>query len=672
MSAWMRLRRRRIGRRAVLRTATRAGIGAVGLALVGCSDDGEDSPGVVAEPEQRTERSRAVQASSAEAQGAPASAQSGATGTVTRIEPKLAIGVDPIDWRTRFHWSKLATLPGHASGPRHGGELQIDAPSTETWSPVSSSNRFYPGGHPFGSLLPLLYSQLVTIDADDFANAHRTNVGGDLATGWEWPDDTTVLFQLHEGVSWPEMAPVDGRALTAEDVKVAHDALRVEGAREASTYAAVEQIEADDAAHIVTFRLARPAAYLLNKMTAPSHVIAPPEVLADPDQVNWVRDSIGTGPFRLGYSSGVGKWSVTRNPSYFKRDAATGAQLPYLDAVSSVDLLFGELVPSRESTRLGEWQAGRVQSVRLMGTAEAEQALDAHPDAVLQVTAPTPGQAPLLTFRSLDRGPYRDARVRRALSMALDRTELAASLYDGFAAPDCGLHWAFVEDAASDWGFREWPWELSELGAPYQLDIDTANALLSSAGYDAAAPLTITIDAPPSPGPTGASVPDSIHGPIVKSVGEQWQRAFGGSVRIEPLERIWKRESAGENRSVIRVEQDPDADLLFSPLPSYGVDPDDLVYRLMHSDSVYTGAGINDPEIDEWGIAQRQATDASERSELLERIRLKESDEAWRLHLVNPYAIRVRREHALNLVDAYFASSLDLLPKQLERAWLAG
>ena len=578
--------------------------------------------------------------------------------------------MDPIDWRTRFHWSKLAALPGHASGPRYGGELQIDAPSTESWSPVS--NRFYPGGHPSGSLLPLLYSQLVTIDADDFANAHRTNVGGDLATGWEWPDATTVLFQLHEGVSWPELAPVDGRALTAEDVKVAHDALRAEGAREASTYEAVEQIEADDAAHIVTFRLARPAAYLLNKMTAPSHVIAPPEVLADPDQVNWVRDSIGTGPFTLGYSSGVGKWSVTRNPSYFKRDAATGAQLPYLDAVSGVDLVFGALFQTTALTPLGEWRNGNVQSVRLAGTVEAEEALDAHPDAVLQVTAPTPGQAPLLTFRSLDGGPYRDARVRRALSMALDRTELAASVYDGFAAPDCGLHWAFVEDAASDWGFREWPWELSELGAPYQLDIDTANALLSSAGYDAAAPLTITIDAQPSPEPLDATGMQSIQGRIVTSVGEQWQRAFGGSVRIEPLERIWKQESDGEDSYVSRLVQNPDADLLFSHLPSYAVDPDDLVYRLMHSDSVYTGAGINDPEIDEWGIAQRQATDASERSELLERIRLKESDEAWRLHLVNPYGIRARREHAFNLVDAYFARSLDLLPKQLERAWLAG
>ncbi len=672
MSAWTRLRTRRLGRRSVLRTATRAGIGAVGLTLVGCSDDGEDSSPVAAEPEQRTERSAEVQASSAEAQEAPASAESGATGTVRRIGPKLAIGVDPIDWRTRFHWSKLAAVPGQASGPRSGGELQIDAPSTDSWSPVSNSNRRYLGGHASGSLLPLLYSQLVTVDADDFANAHRTNVSGDLATGWEWPDATTVLFQLHEGVRWPQIAPVDGRALTAEDVKAAHDALRAEDARAASTYEAVEQIEAVDAARTVTFRLSRPAAYLLNKMTAPSHVIAPPEVLADPEQINWVRESIGTGPFTLGYSSGVGKWSVTRNPSYFKRDAATDAQLPYLDSVSGADLVLGALFQTTAITPLGEWRDGNVQSVRLAGTAEAEEALDVHPDAVLQVTVPTPGQAPLLTFRSLDRGPYRDARVRRALSMALDRTELAASVYDGFAAPDCGQHWAFVEDAASDWGFREWPWELSELGAPYQLDIDTANALLSAAGYDAAAPLTIRIDAPPLPGPGGATVLRTIQGPVVTSVAEQWQRAFGGSVRIEPLERIRKRERVGENTYSYLVEQNPDADLLFSQLPSYGVDPDDLVYRLMDSHSLYHGARINDAEIGEWGIAQRQATDASERSALLERIRLRESDEAWRLHLVNPYAIRARREHAFNLVDAFFASSLDLLPKQLERAWLAG
>ena len=163
-------------------------------------------------------------------------------------------------------------------------------------------------------------------------------------------------------------------------------------------------------------------------------------------------------------------------------------------------------------------------------------------------------------------------------------------------------------------------WELSELGAPYQLDIDTANALLSSAGYDAAAPLTITIDAPPSSGPGGATALHSIQGPIVTSVGEQWQRAFGGSVRVEPLERIWKRESRPRKHVFVsRLELNPDADVLFSQLLPYGVDPDDLVYRLMRCDSVYTGAGINDPEIDEWGIAQRQATDASERSELLEQ-----------------------------------------------------
>ena len=216
-------------------------------------------------------------------------------------------------------------------------------------------------------------------------------------------------------------------------MKVAHDALRAEGAREASTYEAVAQIEADDAAHVVTFRLAHPAAYLLNKMTAPSHVIAPPEVLADPDQVNWVRDSIGTGPFTLGYSSGVGKWSVTRKPELFqtrRRDRRAAA-------------LFGRRQRRRPGLRSAvsnhrahpARRVGGTGTCRVFGWRELPRLRRRWTrirDAVLQVTAPTPGQAPLLTFRSLDGGPYRDARVRRALSMALDRTELAASVYDGF------------------------------------------------------------------------------------------------------------------------------------------------------------------------------------------------------------------------------------------------
>ena len=67
--------------------------------------------------------------------------------------------------------------------------------------------------------------------------------------------------------------------------------------------------------------------------------------------------------------------------------------------------------------------------------------------------------------------------------------------------------------------------------------------------------------------------------------------------------------------------------------------------------------------------AQRQALDPLERSDLLEQIRQREAEEVWRLHLVNPYALSVRREYVFDKVDTYFAKSIEQRPRQLERVW---
>jgi len=50
--------------------------------------------------------------------------------------------------------------------------------------------------------------------------------------------------------------------------------------------------------------------------------------------------------------------------------------------------------------------------------------------------------------------------------------------------------------------------------------------------------------------------------------------------------------------------------------------------------------------------------------------RLKEQDEVWRILLVNPYGVRVRRANVFNLVDTYYAKSLQLAPDQLKRVWV--
>ena len=505
--------------------------------------------------------------------------------------------------------------------------------------------------HPAGSLLPLVYSQLVTIESDDFTNAHRTNVAGDLAIGWESPEPTQIVFNLHPGVAWRDRPPVDGRTLTASDVKISHDALREAPAQQAEKYEVVDSIEADDANRTVSFHLAHPAAYLLAEMTSPQHVVFPPELIAEPNIVDVSTTSVGTGPFHLTLVVPGQQWSATRNRAYFKHDSRTGERLPRVDLVRGTSLYGATVMSRRDRTLLPDWIGGRVQRIALWDVADAHRALDAQPFSVLQVSPPAPGHGGCFTFRSLDTGPFADPRVRMAISRAIDRRQLARSVYEGLAAPDCAQNWTFVADPASEWGFREWPWDSAELGVAYRPDPTAANELLNAAGYSAASPLPIVTSAFRDPPAGTTSLPHEVHREVGRAAREQLLNTPGLNVTEQPGH---------------------PPDLVFRSRRTYGVDPDELAHGRMHSASRGNDAGINDAEIDAWSEAQRRAIDPWERSELLERIRLKEAEEVWRLHLVNPYGLAVRREHVFNLVDTYFSKNVETLPKQLERTWLSG
>ena len=79
--------------------------------------------------------------------------------------------------------------------------------------------------------------------------------------------------------------------------------------------------------------------------------------------------------------------------------------------------------------------------------------------------------------------------------------------------------------------------------------------------------------------------------------------------------------------------------------------------------------GFADDELDALAEAQRRAFDPLERSALLEQIRMREAEQVWRLPLVNPYGLSVRREYVFDKVDTYFGKDLWQRPRQLERVW---
>ena len=659
-----RSRSTRMSRRRLLAAASRAGVGAGALALAGCGPSRDFSrpqpPADRAEPEREEQQPAADNGGAARPAAAPGASAPQADAAAVQAFPP----VDPLDWRERYHWRRLAAAPLSEHGPQRGGVLRLAAPMVPEWSPYSA---FAP------SLLPLLYSQLTTLAAGDGVDASTHEVEGDLAESWEMPDPLTISFTLRNGPVWPDRAPVAGRAITAEDVRTAVESLRRPDLHQSRDYAVVDRIEADDESRSVSFHLQEPAAYFLLKASSPRNVIVPPELIAEPSSIDWMRVSRGSGPFILSLSN-LWQWTMRRNPDYFKASEA-GAAYPYIDQITNADGVGDEGLSSIDRTGVNAaWRIGAIDQYALQTPRELEEALTAHPGAIAQVTPPTPGAGPSFRYGSLEQGPFADPRVRRALSMSLDRVALAGALYGGLASPDCGLDWTFVADGESDREFREWPWTIEELGATYRHDPVAAAGLLDAAGYSAEQPLEIRIDAPPDDVVADMDYEMRVHRWATETVRAQLSTSLGDTVRLRLEPRSLRDDALPTFLHFHSFEVNPRANLIYAPSVRVGrsVDVDDLAYAAMHSRRIGRGnwAGINDPEIDRLCLDQRREFDSIRRSQTLEQIRAREAEQAWRLFLVNPYGMSVRREYVYNLSSTYFAKEMEGVPKQLESTWL--
>lgn len=203
-----------LSRRQFIARASRAGLGIGALALAGCDGPEVFNARRADDPQDRPENS----ASANEADGAVAERE--------RTEPRLQVQpqapspaisappvpadvVDPLVWRERYHWRELAKLPGQNTGPVEGGSLHVHAPQQFSWTPFNPQEQ----GASRGTFLPLLYSQLLVMAAGDFQNAHRGEIEGDLAAGWEIPDPATLVFRIRRAHQ-PRCTPNAGAAAT--------------------------------------------------------------------------------------------------------------------------------------------------------------------------------------------------------------------------------------------------------------------------------------------------------------------------------------------------------------------------------------------------------------------------------------------------------------------------
>jgi peptide/nickel transport system substrate-binding protein len=252
------------------------------------------------------------------------------------------------------------------------------------------------------------YSTLLKFDT-----ANYPQIVGDLAQSWNVSADRrTYTFKLRDNVLFH-----DGSRLTSADVKASYDRIihppqGVLSVRQAD-YAAIAGVETPDPTTVV-FHLQWPDAAMLANFASPWNCIYSAAKLNE-DPLFPKTHVLGTGPFVFVEHVKGDHWTGKRWDKYFVPGK------PYLDGYRADFIAGSAAVKAMESGRI-------MAQFRSFTPTERDEMVKAAGDR-LEVR-----EGPWITYLALvfnaTRPPFDDARVRRALSLAIDRWHGAETLAD--------------------------------------------------------------------------------------------------------------------------------------------------------------------------------------------------------------------------------------------------
>lgn len=300
----------------------------------------------------------------------------------------------------------IVTFDVHAEGtasPKHGGTLEF-AVSVEPSNYDCQENVSFAFLHPVAPH----YSTLLKFDA-----ANYPQIVGDLAQSWTVsPDGRTYIFHLRPNVLFH-----DGSKLTSADVKasferIVHPPAGVKSIRRAD-YAAIAAIETPDPLTI-TFQLQWPDASMLANFASPWNCIYSAAKLEE-DPLFPRTHILGTGAFVFVEHVQGQYWRGKRWDRYFQEGK------PYLDGYQA------DFIPDAQV--IGAFKSGRIMA-EFRGVTPP-QSVDLSETLGERITlSESPWLSALLVVFNAKRPPFDDARVRRALSLAIDRWGAAEKLGD--------------------------------------------------------------------------------------------------------------------------------------------------------------------------------------------------------------------------------------------------
>jgi peptide/nickel transport system substrate-binding protein len=231
-------------------------------------------------------------------------------------------------------------------------------------------------------------------------------------------------FALRRGVRFHNKPPVSGREVIAEDVKYSLERFMAKSSF-ATRFEPVAGVDVVDR-YTVRITLKEPYAPFLNHLANPSFcAILPREVEEKLKDFNAPEAVIGTGPFVLkSYDKGV-RVVFERNPDYFMKG------LPYLDGAVI------EITPDA-AARVAVLRAGKVELPHIWGWLSPDEAKSVQKTSPELVLTPHQVVGQGFIYMRTDQPPFNDIRVRRAVSLAIERKAWNDALLFGEGCVDAG------------------------------------------------------------------------------------------------------------------------------------------------------------------------------------------------------------------------------------------
>jgi peptide/nickel transport system substrate-binding protein len=363
---WSRWHQLRASRRRFVGGAAVGGVGVASLALVGCGDDDDDDDD-----------------------------DSGGTSTATGT-------------------GTAATSTGTSSAgqPKSGGTLRVHMGG----SPRSLDPHF--DTFPFNTAITDNTNERLLKWSSDFS-AIETELAEAMP---EQADDLTFTFKIRPGVLFHDVAPVNGREFTSEDVKYS---IERQSTDEAGKFQhayfflnKLESIETPDATTVV-FKTRAPYAPFLSYMASPWTLMIAREAVEEFGDLT--EHAVGTGPFIFKEWQKDVKIDIVKNPNYWMEG------LPYLDGISHLIAIDPDTAATLYIDRqVDAHVAGQAQLARIKDAREDDSTYQAVPSQFWRQMRmmPTTMEKPYVA-------PFDDIKVREAIVSAVNAEQVLDLVYQG-------------------------------------------------------------------------------------------------------------------------------------------------------------------------------------------------------------------------------------------------